>query len=363
MLAALLLLLCFLTPAWAQEKGWENEWERVLAAAKKEGKVVVQGSPDPVMRRRLLPMFQSRFGIAVEYLAGRASEIAARVRTERAAGLYTIDVYLSGPDTTAVTLHGEKMIDPAKPLLILPEVLAPSKWKMGKPWFIDPEERYVLRLFRSITDAFIINTDHVKPDEIRAAKDLLNPKWKGKISAEDPLVTGAGANDAGRLLLQLGEEFIKKLYADQKVARTRDRRQMADWLARGIYPICLNCRQDDVRPLQKLGFKLKTLYELSDVPTRVNASPLLVTLGGRAPHPNAARVFLNWFASKEPLELYSRDYEAVTLRTDVDESFLPREIIPSPGVNYFDDADWNWIITERRQSREKAQQLLREFLQ
>lgn len=355
---AVLVLLAAL-PAWGQQKSSEKQWNELLAAAKKEGKVVVAGSPDPVMRLEVIPKFSARFGISVEFIAGRSSQIAARVRTERGAGIYSVDVFLSGPDTTANVLYGEKMIDPLKPLLLLPEVLDPSKWKKGKPWFIDSEEKFVLRPFSSVANLFFINTDYVRPEELRSSKDLLNPKWRGKISTEDPTTTGAGANLASRFYNQLGEEFVKKLYIDQKPVSTRERRQFTDWLARGTYPICLNCREDDVRPLQKEGFKVLEIFELSDVPGAINGSPWLLTVANKAPHPHAGRLFANWIASKEGLEIYARGYGSATLRTDVDESFLNPGNIPRPGVNYFDDTDWKWVVTGRRETREKVWKLLK----
>ena len=102
---------------------------RVVEAAKKEGKVVVAGSPDPVMRNDIIPKFTARFGIPIEFIAGRSSQIAARVETERASGIFSIDVYLAGPDTSANELYNDKMIDPLRPLLVMPEVADGSKWK------------------------------------------------------------------------------------------------------------------------------------------------------------------------------------------------------------------------------------------
>ena len=86
-LTGIVLALFLVAPAWAQEKSW-NE---TLAAAKKEGAVVVAGYADPVMRREIVPMFMSRFGIAVEFVSGRSAEIASKLRFERRAGLYTVD--------------------------------------------------------------------------------------------------------------------------------------------------------------------------------------------------------------------------------------------------------------------------------
>jgi iron(III) transport system substrate-binding protein len=359
-LASLLLLIAVFhaDPTGAQTKA-EQEWNEILAAARKEGKVVVMGSPDPVMRSDVIPKFTARYKIPVEFVAGRSSETVVRLRNERAAGISSIDVFLSGPDTTANTLYGEKMIDPLKPLLVLPEVVDGSKWKKGKVWFVDPEERHVVRPFSSVASLMFINTATVKPEEMRSIKDLLNPKWKGKISAEDPTTVGAGGNLAAQFYNQLGEEFVKKLYIDQKVVRTRDRRQMTDWLARGTQPICLNCREDDVRPLQKDGFKLVEIFEIADFPGIINGSPWMLTIANKAPNPRAAQVFANWILAKEGLESYARGYGSATLRTDINESYLDSAIIPKAGGKYFDDTDWKWIITGRREHREKVWQLLK----
>src|SRR4030095_10128016 len=334
------LVLLIATSAWSQPRSSEkDDWNEVLVAAKKEGKVVVVGSPDPVMRNSIIPKFTARFGVAVEFIAGRSSEIVSRVQTERSAQIYSVDVFLAGPDTTANELFGDKIIDPLKPLLVLPEVVDGSKWKTGKVWFLDPEERLVVRPFSSVASLLFINTDHVKPDELRSVKDLLNPKWRGKISTEDPTTTGAGSNMAARFYSQIGEEFVKSLYIDQKPVRRRDRRQMADWLARGTHPICFNCREDDVRPLIKEGFKLLEIFELAGVPGTINGSPWLLSVANKAPHPRAAQVFANWILSKEGLEIYARGYGSATLRTDIDESFLNAGNIPKAGVKYFDDTD------------------------
>ena len=349
------VLLLLASTGWAQEKSWDA----TVAAARKEGKVVVQGSPDPVMRKEIIPKFTARFGIPLEFLAGRSSEIAARVRIEQNAGVYSMDVFMSGPDTTATVLYAEKMIDPLKPLLSLPEVTDGGKWKTGKPWFIDPEGQYVLRLFSSVSDLFYVNGDQVKPEEMRSAQDLLNPKWRGKISSEDPTVTGRGSNQAARFYIDFGADYVKKLYLDQKVARSRNRRQLADWLARGTYPICLTCSDDDVAPLLKSGFKIVQIFELVDMKPPVNGSPFLLTLGKNAPHPNAARVYVNWLASKEGMETYSRGYGAVSLRTDVDHSFLDPRVVPKPGVKYFDDTEWKWVVTGRAENRDKVWEILK----
>jgi iron(III) transport system substrate-binding protein len=359
-IATLLLALMMAPPALAQTADWQKKWNETLDAAKKEGRVAIVGSPDPVMRNEVIPAFTARYGIPVEFLAtANSGQASARFRTERESGIYSVDVFMSGLGTTVNIYYPQKMLDPIKPALMLPEVTDGSKWKKGKPWFIDPEEQYILMLFQNVDSQFFVNSEYVKKDDIRAAKDLLEPKWTGKISTEDPTTSGTGANTAGHLLQQLGPDFVKKLYVDQKPAISRERRQLTDWLARGTYPICLTCRPDDVRGLLKDGFKITEVYDLSDVQNRVNSSPFILSMANKAPHPNAAKVFVNWLATKEGLEIYSRGYQSPSLRTDLDESFLDPDTVPKPGVAYADNTEFKWIATGRVKAGEDVKKLLK----
>jgi iron(III) transport system substrate-binding protein len=239
-------------------------------------------------------------------------------------------------------------------------VADPKNWKGGKLPFVDPEKQYVLLMFKSVDSFMVVNRDIVKEDEMRSAKDLLNPKWKGKIATEDPRAGGgSGIGTAGHFYSEMGPEFVKQLYVDQQPTVQRDRRQLSDWLARGTHPICLTCHIDDMRSLIKEGFKLVEIFELDDMPNRLTPAPSLLTIANNAPHPNAAKIFVNWMASKEALELYSREAQAATLRTDVDESFLNPHVIPKPGVKYVDYTDYDWVVTGRRAVEKKVRDLLK----
>jgi iron(III) transport system substrate-binding protein len=357
-LPGFLLLLLAAASAWGQQKSWETEWNELLAAAKKEGKLVLASSADPVLRKEIIPRFTARFGIAVEFLAVQGNAGIARFRTERQAGVYSVDAWLAGV-SSAIVAHLEKMLDPLKPQLILPDVVEPSKWKKGKLWFVDPEQQYVLRTFSTVVSPVSINAAYVGPEEIRSFKDLLNPKWKGKITSRDPALGGSADTLASVLYDRLGEEFVKKLYIDQKPVFSRDRRTTPEWLARGTYPICLACNSDELELLRKEGFKLVEIFEFSDGPAYLSSIPWVLVAMNRPPHPNAARVFMNWILSQEAIEIYSRGFGSVTLRTDVDESFLIPSRIPRPGVNYVDTADWHWKTVREQELATRIRNLLK----
>ncbi|MBM4298419.1 MAG: extracellular solute-binding protein, partial [Deltaproteobacteria bacterium] len=342
--AVILSLVLVSQAAFAQQKGWEKEWNDALEGGKKESRVVVATSADPVMRE-IAARFKARFGITVEHLAGSSTQLAARLATERQAGIHSVDVFLGGVQTVANVLYGERMLDPLRPALIHTDVVDGKKWKRGKLWFADPEERYVLRVFSTITSLLHINADHVKAGELTKAVDLLAPKWRGKIATEDITVAGSGSNTAARVYLQTNEDFARRLYVGQNMRSTRDRRQLTDWLARGTYPIVFGAQSSDVDRMVKEGFPLKEVLGFGDMPPALTGSPWMPALMQKAPHPAAAKVFLNWILSKEALEIYARAEGRATLRSDMDESFIPAEEMPKPGVNYFDTYDWQFTVS------------------
>ena len=355
-----LLAVMTLSPlgATAQTSDWKNSWDETLAAAREEAKVVVAGPPSQELRRTLPAAFKARYGINVEYAGGRSTELAPRLRTERQAGIHSLDVVFAGNESMALVFHREKMLQPLRPALQLPEVVEGKYWKKGKLWFGDPEDQYILRLANSVTTMFHINTKEVKPGELRSVKDLLDPKWKGKIALQDPTITGSGSNQAAHLYYQHGEDFVKALYVDQKPAIMRDTRQITDGLARGVYPITLGAEDADVAKLKQEGIPVDILENLTDLYSQVSASFGQVALLDRPPHPNAAKVFVNWIASKEGSEVFNRAMGTAPTRNDIDESFLPPQIIPKPGVEYFDTYDWEFTTVKKAKVRQRMKELL-----
>lgn len=357
-LSALLILASLSSVAGAQEKGWESEWGRLIAEAQREGKVVVMGSADPVVRKELPAVFKGKFGVSLEYIGGRGGDNLSRLRMERRAGAYTVDVVMAGL-TNMVEYYDESFLDPLLPALILPEVLDPSKWKKKKLWFVDPKERYVLRLYNYISSGMLyLNRQQVPAGSFKSVQELLDPRWKGKISSMDPTVSGPGQAEATRFYLQLGEDFVRRLYLEQKPVFSRDKRQIVDWLARGTYPVSISAETEFVVELQKQGLPVD-MVALPDAPGTLTAGNGLLALMNRAPHSNAARLLVNWLASKEGMQLLGRARQKPTTRSDIDESYAVSWEVPAPGVSYFDLHDWEFTTTMRDKVNERVRNLLR----
>lgn len=344
---ALLLTWVIVPQAGAAE--WEKKWQEMLTGAKKEGKVVVSGGTNPLLRQQVGPRFTSRFGVPVEFVIGRGGEIASRIRSERGAGLYTIDVFIGGIINMVGIFYTEKILVPLKPLLIHPEVTDPSKWKKGRLWFVDPEQSFVLRLLDYLEALLFVNTNHVRPGELASAKDLLSPRWTGKIVIRDPTSASGGAGDAARLYTEFGEDFVRALYVDQKPVISRDSRQMADWLAHGKYAIAIGAATEEIQLLGKEGFSVAIVYRLPDVTPATTSSAGLVGIANNAPHPNAARLFVNWIASREGTEAVGRASGYPTTRKDIDElSYTSAELIPPAGIETFDAGSWDFAQVKEK---------------
>jgi len=352
-----LLLFWVVSPAWGQENGWQKEWNKIITAARKEGKVVVRGPTGAEARQQISSAFKAKFGIRVELIAGRTSQLVARLLFERRAQQYTVDGLMTGMGSVANILYPQKMLAPLKPRLILPDVVNPSRWKKGKLWFMDPEEKYVLRLLNSLSALFTINTKYVKREEFKSIKDLLNPKWRGKIAIADPRGS-PGDFLASIFYVQLGEEFFKKLYIVQQPVISRNRRQLADWLAHGVHAIAVGASSSQVEKMRREGFPVMAVYSLPDFPGVLTAGSGLLVLLDPAPHPNAARVFANWLASKEGLQVWGHTMESATARNDVNESYVNQEEVPRPGVNYFDGYDWDFTVSIKKDVRVRMRELL-----
>lgn len=357
-----LLVFHLFTPAWGQERGWRKEWDDLLARARQEGKVTVLAPPDPETRVKLPPKFKQRFGIDMEYIGASFGGGGARkLLLERRAGIYTLDVALTGIDSIITLTFPEKVHDPLRPGLLLPDVLNLSQWKGGKLWFMDPAEQYVLRFFSTLTTILGINTAYVKVGELKSFQDVLIPKWKGKLSVFDPSISGKGAGFAAYLLDVFGEEFVKRLYIDQQPVFSTNDRQINDWLARGTYPIAIGVAPEYSERLRQEGFPVVALTEIPGIPAKTNGASGFLVLMNRAPHPNAARVFINWIASKEGLEVYAHGQLAVPLRNDIAVSYLPEWRIPRPGVDYWDSSGWEYNLTRKPAQIERIRQLIKGY--
>lgn len=275
---------------------WKKEWEKTLAAAKAEGQITVYSST----YERVLEAFKKEYPeIKVTSVGGRSSEVATRIIAERRAGKYLADVVAVGSNTSFNVLYRAKALDPLKPTFILPEVLDQSKWLGGEHPFIDPERQYIFVYLSNPSSVFDYNSKSVNPAELNSYWDVVTPKWKGKIISLTPTSTTMGSTLQFLYYHpELGQEFLKKLFGGMDATFSGDPRQMLDWLAQGKFSICLGCRNNEIARAKKQGLPVGTLDTSAwKEGGRISLSGSL-SLVNKAPHPNAAKILINWYLSR-----------------------------------------------------------------
>jgi len=161
-----------------------------------------------------------------------------------------------------------------------------------------------------------VNRSKVSEREFNSPKQLLDPRWKGQIVMMDPRQQGVGAMMLGALQKDLGDEAARKFLTEQEPVFTKDRRQAAEWVIRGRYPIGLAVVAFYYAPFTERGLG-KDIAFVKGVNPLITSSSAVVTLITRAPHPNAAQVFLNWLLSRETQTAWATSTSTNSLRTDV----------------------------------------------
>jgi iron(III) transport system substrate-binding protein len=215
-----------------------------------------------------------------------------------------------------------------------------------------------MQFIDQIGGAITVNTDYVRPDEINTWRDLLEPRFTGRISVWNPTVPGTGWNTANWLRITLGDDYFKQLYVDQRPGIPEDSRQWGDWLARGTYPIAIGAAARDIETLKRDGFRLEVLRPFAEAPGIATGAFGIVVLLADAPHPNAAKLFVNWMAMREGQETWGRADQSPVVRTDLDNSWAPPYTVPRPEYQYLDGYDWTYVNTAFLESIAKIRQVM-----
>jgi len=320
---------------------WQLQWEKVVQAAKKEGQVTVyvHSTYTPALESGA---FQKAFPeIKLVSVSGVELQLERRFMAERRAGKNLADVFMVGV-LRSYDFYQGKLLEPIKAALILPEVLDESKWWQKTHHYADPEKKYLFRYVGSAQLGQIYyNTRLVNPNELNSFWDFVSPKWKGKIEARDIRTPGTGGS-AIRLFYyntEVGPEFVKKLFSETDMTIFRDRRQGLDWLATGKFAICFWC--EGVEKGKQQGLPVES-FGLMKEGAALSAGQGFLTLINQAPHPNAARVFVNWFLSREGQVNFQRALAQAeegspdSLRTDIPKDDVLPKSRRIDGVKYLD---------------------------
>jgi ABC-type Fe3+ transport system substrate-binding protein len=317
--------------------GSEQDWERTVKAAEQEGQVVVY----KIAQDAEWHAFQKKFPkIKVILVPGSAAQIQQRILAERRAGKFLADVVRLGGGTST-SLYKAKALDPIGPALILSEVKDVSKWLDGKHHYNDIDNQYVFVYAAFPLHLLGYNQKLVDPKTLTSYSDLLDPKWKGKITLKDPKEPGG---QSPLLFLyhnpQLGPEYLKKLFSATALTLVRDDRQQTDWLATGKFPLTLTSKATEVEEAKNQGLPVDVLdaHAFKRDGVGLEAGGTMLALMNKAPHPNAAKVLINWFLSREGQMAIQKtgpeDAGQNSLREDIPKEHLRASLQRQKGVKY-----------------------------
>lgn len=251
-------------------------------AAKKEGKVVFYASDDASARQRLQQAFSAVYpGIEIQNQEGQGRDARERIIAEKAANKVLADVVSAGGNTMADLAAQGTLEKYQSPFVkdLLPGIA-------DKSGFVNP--RYVN------VYGITVNTKLIAPqDEPKRWKDLADPKYKGKIAMQDPRGSGGGVYVMTGLLETYGESLLGDL-AKQQIAFGRNNPVGMTDVVRGERAIHMSASANDSLKPRTEGAPIKFIQPEEGVVL----IPIGLAVVKDAPHPNAARLFIDWLLSE-----------------------------------------------------------------
>jgi ABC-type Fe3+ transport system substrate-binding protein len=353
-------LLLIAVTASAQAQDWKAEWDKTVAAAKKEGQLIVMLPPNTAQRDFLTREWPKAFpGIELQQNVITAAQWIQRVRIERQSGKYLWDLAMSGSVAT-FTVKNDGFTDPIVPELILPEVKDPAVWGGWDKVFYDIERKYSFAL-RNYLKLPYYNAKVLSPELVAREKGkiFLHPSLKGKVVWNDPLTPSSGESFAPIMRQLLGDDGLTRFVKEQ-VVFSANMPDLVERTVRGQFAMVLGPIMPGWLDRYKsagLDVDIRALGNTPEMGAYSNTGGSNTIILKDRPHPNATRVFLNWYMSRA----VSAELAKVT-GEDSSRLDIPEQVDPSerrvPGVVYSEPQR-----EERHPELRAAQELIKEARQ
>ncbi len=323
-------------PAGPAKASWEKALDDATTGAKREGTLVIYTSLGGQQRDIVTRPFEQKYGVRVESLTGQSGEITTKVLAEQRAGIYSADVYISGT-SPYLQLRDKGALDKLDTVLVLPEVTDPDlmkkTWYFGEvPWGDKAHTAFIgLMVYQQIV---LFNTNLVKEGEIKSYADLLNPKWKDKISLQDPRTDSMGTMWVS-VTLENGDvdaNFMRDLATKQNMFLTRDRRLQLEWIAQGKHAVAIAPQTATATEFIQLGAPFRRVNLGTPF---VSGSTSAVSVMKSQPHPNATKLFVNWLVGPQGALQLSKAVGGQSNRLDVQTDNLDAAQALTPGLKAF----------------------------
>ncbi|MEK7880032.1 MAG: extracellular solute-binding protein [candidate division NC10 bacterium] len=293
-LAILAWSLVLLGPASAQDAR--------LEAAKKEGKIAWYTSLVLPSAEKVAKLFEAAYpGIKVDVHRTGSERVLQRVMQELQANIKNADVLHTSDAGHFVLLREKKLL----------MKYTPAGVEKFPPGFKDKDGyHYGLRATVSV---IAYNPKMISAAEApRGWKDLLDPKWRGKLVTAHPGYSGIIATHVLALVNLHGWDYWKQL-AQNKLMLVQSAADPAGVVASGERQVAVNGGDYTFYQSRKKGNPIEMVYPKEGVPLIV--SPNAIT--SFAPHPNAAKLFTDFIFTRDVQQLLADSEGLYTGHPDV----------------------------------------------
>ena len=264
----------FTAPVFAQETT-----PAMVAAAEKEGKVVWYASVDVKVAEEVKKEFMAQYPkIDVEVERSGSERVLQRINQEYQSNIFSVDVVNSSDASHFLFWKQEGWLAKHVP----PDVAKfAAQYKDADGFFAT---------WRASLSCMAYNTNIVKEaDAPRGYRDLLDPKWKGKLTKAHPGYSGTALTGTYALVKVLGWGYFEQL-AKQGVQQLQSTTATPKSIASGERAVMVDGNEYNVFIEMKNKSPVKPIYAVEGTP--FISSPTAIF--AKAPHPNAARVFQNF---------------------------------------------------------------------
>ena len=306
-----------------------DRMERIAAAAKKEGTLTLYTTIAEKDLPTIIKPFEQKYGVKVSVWRAGTDKVLQRAVTETKAGKHEFDVvHYGAPEMEA--LSREKVLRP---------VSSPSH-KDLQAGSLPPHKEWAATILSVWVQAY--NTNAVKKEDLpKTYRDLLDPKWKGKLGIE------VKNDDWFATVVHLmggekeGFEFFQKLVATNGISPRQGHTLLNNMVVSGEVPLALTVYNYMPEQAKKKGAPIDWIA-LEPAVARANA----VGVARNAPHPNAALLFYEYLLAPEGQNaMVSIDY--VPTNTKVESPLKGVKIIQTDPIRSLDESEkWSKLYQD-----------------
>ena len=295
---ALAATTVFASPIRAQAPAPAAITPALIEAAKKEGKLSFYTAMDLDFANRLGKAFQEKYGIAVRVECSGAERVFTRIGQEYTANIRAVDVANTADAAHCIVWTRNGWLEP-----YLPEDVAKHYDKA----YYEPNGLHITT--RILVSPIAYNTNLVKKEDApKSFKDLLDPKWAGKMVKGHPAYSGTIMNATFQIARDLGWGYFEQL-AKQRIMQVQSATDTPKKIQLGERAVMVDGAGYLVIRYKEEGAPLEVVYPEEGTP--LAAGPSVLFKG--APSPNAGRLFQNWMHSREAQQFlvdWARQYSA-----------------------------------------------------